>query len=86
MNSRLRGARRDAASPLSLPALTKELGLEGPLAGGAGSGTKSVLADLVSELIAEGAVRGTAQGGSAARWVPAIHAETQQVCGVCSYH
>ena len=58
--------------------LTKELGLEGPLAGG-GSGTKSVLSDLVSELIAEGAVRGTAKGGSAASWVPAIHAETQQV-------
>ena len=84
MKSRLRGALRGAAAPLSLPALTKDLGLEGPLAGG-GSGTKSVLSDLVSELIAEGAVRGTAKGGSAASWVPAIHAETQQVCGVCSY-
>ena len=75
MKSRLRGALRGAAAPISLPALTKDLGLQGPLAAGGGS----VLLDLVSELVAEGAVRGAVKG-SGASWVPAAHAEAQQVC------
>ena len=39
-----------------------------------------MLSDLVLELVSEGAIRGALKGSS---WVPAAHAEAQQVWGGC---
>jgi hypothetical protein len=70
VKAQLRGALRGAAAPVSLPALRRDLGLEGLGALGA------LLPALTEELQREGAVDGRAAPGGQS-WVPAAHVRAQ---------
>ena len=72
IKSQLRGALRGCTSPLSIPALVKDLGLEG--VGGGGGG---MVSQLVESLVQEGAIKGTLKSGGV-NWVPAVFTAAQQ--------
>ncbi|EFN57486.1 hypothetical protein CHLNCDRAFT_143015 [Chlorella variabilis] len=71
IKAQLRGALRGAVSPVSIPALVRELGIEGL------ASLKALVPSLVDELAAEGSVAGKLAPG-ASSWVPATYVQSQQ--------
>ncbi|KAL4425678.1 hypothetical protein ABPG75_009694 [Micractinium tetrahymenae] len=71
IKAQLRGALRGAVSPVPIPALVKELGIEGL------ASLNALVPTLIEDLTAEGSVAGKLVAG-AASWVPASYVASQQ--------
>ncbi|KAI3438673.1 hypothetical protein D9Q98_001094 [Chlorella vulgaris] len=71
IKAQLRGALRGAVSPVSMPALSKELGIAGL------ASLSALVPSLVDELAAEGSIAGKLTSGGAT-WVPVSYVRSQQ--------